>query len=116
MTALLDGFRNCWLGANNRATADWLERSTPIEAEPKPMASGWVAAECAAVLHRLIELRGEGVAELPDPRPLLDKLGTRTLTVLAEPLPPWERSLKHWSNLPTTPRTKTRGTGRRRRP
>ena len=109
LTALLDGFRNCWLGANNRATADWLEQLDAYRSRAEANGFRWVAAECAAVLHRLIELRGEGLAELPDPRPLLDKLGTRTLTVLAEPLPPWERSLKALEQLAYDAKNKDQG-------
>ncbi len=98
-TALLDGFRNCWLGTNSRATADWLDQ---IEAYRRHAAANgfkWVAAECASVLHRLIELRGEDLVGTHDPRPLLDELGARTLAVLVDPLPSWERSLKDLEQL-----------------
>ena len=56
-------------------------------------------AEYAAILHRLVEIRGEDLAGLPDPRPLHADLGTRTLALLQEPLPPWERSLKALEHL-----------------
>ena len=98
-TALLDGFRNCWLGANSRATADWLDQIEAYRRRAEANGFKWVAAECASVLHRLIELRGENLAGLPDPRPLLDALGARSLAVLEEPLPPWERSLKALEQL-----------------
>ena len=98
-TALLDGFRNCWLGANNRATADWLQQIDAYRSRAEANGFQWVAAECASVLHRLIELSGEDLAGLPDPRPLLNELGARTLVVLEEPLPPWERSLKALEQL-----------------
>ena len=108
-TALLDGFRNCWLGANSRATADWLEQLDAYRSRAEANGFRWVAAECATVLHRLIELRGEGLAELPDPRPLLDELGARTLTVLVEPLPPWQRSLKALEQLAYDAKNKNQG-------
>ena len=98
-TALLDGFRNCWLGTNSRATADWLDQIEAYRRRADANGFKWVAAECASVLHRLIELRGEDLVGLHDPRPLLDELGARTLAVLEEPLPPWERSLKALEQL-----------------
>ena len=47
-TAFLDGFRNCWLGVNNRATADWLEQLDAYRRRAEANGFKWVAAECAA--------------------------------------------------------------------
>ena len=96
---LLDGFRNCWLGANARATDDWLGRLDVYRDRAAANGLWWVAAECAAIVHRLAELRGAGLHGLPDPQRLHAELGTRTLTVLEQPVPTWERSLKALEQL-----------------
>ena len=45
------------------------------------------------------EPHGIAPGELPDPDPAHAELGTRTLTVLIEPVPDWERSLKALEQL-----------------
>ena len=97
--ALLDGFRNCWLGSNGSAADDWLRLMDIYRSRAAANGFKWVVAECAATLHRLVELHGGDVSELPDPQPLHAELGTRTLAVLEEPVPIWERSLKALEQL-----------------
>ena len=96
---LLDGFRNCWLGSNARATDDWLGRLDVYRDRAAANGLWWVVAECAAIVFRLAELRGSDLDGLPDPQRLHAELGTRTLAVLEEPVPTWERSLKALEQL-----------------
>ena len=95
----LDGFRNCWLGSHNQASAEWLELMDAYRNWTSANGYRWIAAESASILHRLVELRGADPVGLPDPQPLLDGLGVRTLAVLEEPMAAWERSLKALEQL-----------------
>ena len=96
---LLDGFRNCWLGSNGHPTSTWLEMLKVYRERAAANGFRWVVAECVAILYRLVEIRGGDLVEMTDPRPLHADLGTRTLTVLEEPAPPWERSLRALEQL-----------------
>ena len=95
----LDGFRNCWLGSDNQASAEWLELMDAYRSRASASGYRWIAAESASILHRLVELRGADLAGLPDPQPLLDELGILTLAVLEAPMLAWERSLKALEQL-----------------
>ncbi|MDE0422657.1 MAG: DEAD/DEAH box helicase [Gammaproteobacteria bacterium] len=95
----LDGFRNCWLGSDNQASAEWLELMDAYRSRASASGYRWIAAESASILHRLVELRGADLAGLPDPQPLLDELGIQTLAVLEAPMLAWERSLKALEQL-----------------
>ena len=97
--ALLDGFRICWLGSNAGATDDWLRLLDVYRDRAAVNGFQWVVTECAAIVYRLAELRGADLHRLPDPQRLHAELGTRTLTVLEEPVPTWERSLKALEQL-----------------
>ena len=147
METLFDGFRDCWSGSNYRNLRDWPDRMNTYHERANANGFKWVAAECAATLHRLAELsggdpdkslrddpdkllhadldellgddpdelpdadavelpdadademRGVDPDELPDPAPAHAELGTRTLTVLVEPVAEWERSLKALEQL-----------------
>ena len=95
----LDGFRNCWLGAHNQVSAEWLELMDAYRGRASANGYRWIAAESASILHRLVELRGADPAGLPDPQSLLDELGIQTLAVLEQPMAAWERSLKALEQL-----------------
>ncbi|MCY4562961.1 MAG: hypothetical protein OXE40_00600, partial [Gammaproteobacteria bacterium] len=105
LETLFDGFRDCWTRSYYRNLSKWLERLNAIRHRASVNGFKWVEAECVSTLHRFAELRndlGERVAlpeELPDPAPAHAELGTRTLTVLVEPLAEWERSLKALEQL-----------------
>ncbi len=96
---LLDGFRVCWLGGNASVTAHWLDSMNGYRDRATANGYRWVVAECASVLRRLTERRGADGTDLPDPGPLHEALGTRTLAELEEPLAVWERSLKALEQL-----------------
>ena len=95
----LDGFRNCWLGSANQASAEWLELMDAYRSRASANGYRWIAAESASILHRLVELSGADSVGLPDPQPLLDELGIETLAVLEAPMAAWERSLKALEQL-----------------
>ena len=95
----LDGFRNCWLGSHNQASAEWLELMDAYRGRASANGYRWIAAESASILHRLVELRGADPAGLPDPQSLQDELGIQTLAVLERPMAAWERSLKALEQL-----------------
>ncbi len=106
LETLFDGFRDCWTGSYYRNVSKWLERLNAIRDRASVNGFKWVAAECVSTLHRFAELRNDlgerPVArpeELPDPAPAHAELGTRTLTVLVEPVADWERSLKALEQL-----------------
>ena len=108
LECLLDGFRNCWLGSNGHPTSTWLEMLKVYRERAAANGFKWVVAECVAILYRLVEIRGGDLVEMTDPRPLHAELGTRTLTLLEEPAPPWERSLKALEQLAHHARRKNR--------
>ena len=95
----LNGFRHCWLGSDNQVSADWLESMDAYHRRANANGYRWIAAEGASILHRLVELRGADSSGLPDPQPVLDKLGIQTLAVLEPPILAWERSLKALEQL-----------------
>ena len=99
-TALLDGFRNCWLGTNSRVNRRLARTARCL---PKPSRNQWLQVGRGRVRQRPAEAKSSCAAKIswdfPTPRPLLEELGTRTLAVLEEPLPPWERSLKALEQL-----------------
>ncbi|MDE0364093.1 MAG: DEAD/DEAH box helicase [Gammaproteobacteria bacterium] len=155
LDTLYDGFRDCWTGSTYRNLPGWLERLNAYHERADANGYKWVAAECAATLRRLAELRdadpdetlgaaldellgtdpdellradlgellgpeldelrgadpdelhgpnpddllGAAPGDLPDPAPAHAELGTRTLTVLVEPVAEWERSLKALEQL-----------------
>ena len=97
---LRDGLRCCWISRVHPEGANkW--RSLMRRYHERANANGyaWVAAECAATLHRVAELGREDEPGLPDPQALHAALGTKTLTSLAVPVPVWERSLKALEQL-----------------
>ena len=107
LDTLFGGFRECWAGSYYRNLPGWLERLNAYLDRASANGLEWVAAECAATLRRIAELRNDDAdelrdgdpGELPDPAPAHAELGTRTLTVLVEPVAEWEHSLKALEQL-----------------
>ena len=106
---LLDGFRYCWLGSNARPTRDWLQMLTAYRERAAANDFRWVIAETAAILLLLVDQRGGDLVGMLDPQPLHAELGTRSLALLEEPMPPWERSLKALEQLAHQAKRRDRG-------
>ena len=57
LDTLYDGFRDCWTGSTYRNLPGWLERLNAYHERADANGYKWVAAECAATMRRLAELR-----------------------------------------------------------
>lgn len=113
---LLDGLIGSWQGDfDSNGGQAWRERMIAFRNRAVENGFAWVVAECDETLRRFAELHGdeEILAQLPDPQRLHDRFGTRTLTVLASPVPDWEHSLNALERLAYDARKKQ---GRKRAP
>ena len=104
----LDGFRNCWLGSDNQASAEWLELMDAYRSRASANGYRWIAAESASILHRLVELRGADLAGLPDPQPCSTSSASKPWRCWRRPCSPGNARSRRWSNWPTTPGTRAK--------
>ena len=98
---LLDGVQSCWHGEfDARGFEQWRLVMGRYASRAAAHGLRWAAAESAAILRRVGQAQPElDPVALPDPQSIHLELGTRTLTVLAEPAAEWERSLKALEQL-----------------
>ena len=92
LTALFDGIRSCWLeGELPKDGPDLPETVQALRQRAAANGFDWVAAECDAVLRRLLPDAppDESAEDAPDHA----KLGTVTLTTLAVPPRSWAANL-----------------------
>ena len=102
LDVLLEGILTCW--ADNFAAIpvdDWLRAMLEYRARAAANGFAWIVAECDGTLRRYAETYDdwEDIANLADPEPFHDKLGTKSLAVSVTPVPEWEQSLRALEQL-----------------